>query len=240
VIAALFVEADGCYFGLPNVDPWDIDRDARNYNGPHPIVGHPPCERWGRYWYGGPSCKERKLLGSDGGCFRSALRSVQRFGGVLEHPEASHAWRAFSLNAPPWNGGWVAADDIGGWTCCVSQANYGHDARKMTWLYVFGMPFDKLPSLKWGAPKASRRMEDSYRSRADRREGMRNRHSNGSIENRLGHKARARTPLPFRDLLISIARECDPSKAKPLQELLFTLTPVSSGLSSLAKIHGPR
>ena len=30
MIAALFVETDGCYFGLPGVDPWDVARDARD------------------------------------------------------------------------------------------------------------------------------------------------------------------------------------------------------------------
>ena len=30
-VAALFVETNGCYFGLPNVDPWDEPRDARLY-----------------------------------------------------------------------------------------------------------------------------------------------------------------------------------------------------------------
>ena len=27
-VAALFVATDGVYFGLPNVDPWDRQRDA--------------------------------------------------------------------------------------------------------------------------------------------------------------------------------------------------------------------
>jgi hypothetical protein len=49
MIAALFVETNGCYFNLPGVDPWDINRDARKYAGPHPVVAHPPCQRWGRY-----------------------------------------------------------------------------------------------------------------------------------------------------------------------------------------------
>ena len=49
MIAALFVEKDGAYFGIEGVDPWDISRDARTYPGPHPVVAHPPCERWGRY-----------------------------------------------------------------------------------------------------------------------------------------------------------------------------------------------
>ena len=28
-VAALFVETGGCYFGLAEVDPWDLARDAR-------------------------------------------------------------------------------------------------------------------------------------------------------------------------------------------------------------------
>ena len=67
MIAALYVASRGCYFGLPGVDPWDEARDARLYVGPHPVVAHPPCERWGRYWHGGPSAKVRRVKGDDGG-----------------------------------------------------------------------------------------------------------------------------------------------------------------------------
>lgn len=117
MIAALFVAKGGCYYGLPDVDPWDKERDARLYAGPWPVVAHPPCERWGRYWHGGPSVKIRKTKGDDGGCFAAALAAVRRWGGVLEHPEASAAWRAFGLNTPAKWGGWVVADFEGGWTC---------------------------------------------------------------------------------------------------------------------------
>lgn len=55
MIAALYVQAEGCYFGVDGVDPWDEQRDARLYDGPWPVVAHPPCQRWGRYWYGGPA-----------------------------------------------------------------------------------------------------------------------------------------------------------------------------------------
>ena len=30
LVSALFVETGGCYFGLPHVDPWDEQRDARH------------------------------------------------------------------------------------------------------------------------------------------------------------------------------------------------------------------
>lgn len=119
MIAALFVATGGCYFNLEGVDPWDVVRDARKYDGPHAVVAHPPCERYGRYWSGGPSAKVKREKGDDGGCFKSALESVRKFGGVIEHPEASHAWRMFGLLAPPREGGWIPAGDLVGWTCCA-------------------------------------------------------------------------------------------------------------------------
>ena len=198
MIAALFVETNGVYFGLPHVDPWDRARDARNYRGPYPVVAHPPCERWGRYWNGGPSARVSRELGDDHGCFSAALRSVRRFGGVLEHPEGSHAWRHFGLNAPPRSGGWVVADFEGGWTCCVEQGWYGHRARKATWLYANGVD---LPSLNWGrAPVAFARLDEGFHSAEARRRAIKT-----GICQRLSKRQRAATPIPFRDLLISIA-----------------------------------
>lgn len=54
MIAALYVETNGAYYGLDGVDPWDEERDARLYDGPHPVVAHPPCPRWGKMWFGQP------------------------------------------------------------------------------------------------------------------------------------------------------------------------------------------
>ena len=34
MIAALYVETDGAYFGLGGVEPWDEAKDARRYTGP--------------------------------------------------------------------------------------------------------------------------------------------------------------------------------------------------------------
>lgn len=86
MIAALFVETDGVYYGLEGVDPWDEKRDARKYEGPWPVVAHPPCERWGRYWSGGPSARVKRKLGDDGGCFSAALRAVRTWGGSWSTP----------------------------------------------------------------------------------------------------------------------------------------------------------
>lgn len=198
MIAALFVERGGVYYGSAHVDPWDRARDARCYAGPWPVVAHPPCERWGRYWHGGPSARERRRLGDDGGCFSSALASVRRWGGVLEHPEGSHAWRAFELNIPPRGGGWVVADFGGGWTCCVEQGAYGHRARKATWLYARGV---ELPSLRWGsAPGDFVRLDQGFHSAEERRRAIKT----GACQ-RLSKRQRAATPIEFRDVLLSIA-----------------------------------
>lgn len=192
MIAALFVETGGAYFGLEGVDPWDVTRDARLYPGPWPVVAHPPCERWGRYW------KKGLGPGADGGCFAAALAAVERWGGVLEHPEASHAWRAFGIDAPPRGGGWI--NTRRGWTCCVEQGHYGHRARKATWLYVVGP--GELPMLRWGKATAH---PISPRSAMNAiRRGVRV--SRVGAVAVMSRNQRQRTPLPFRDLLISIAR----------------------------------
>jgi hypothetical protein len=211
VIAALFVETNGVYFGLPDVDPWDVARDARQYAGPHPVVAHPPCERWGRYWSGGPSVRVRRRLGDDGGCFAAALYAVRTWGGVLEHPEASHAWRWFGLNAPPRAGGWISADRYGGWTCCVEQGHYGHPARKATWLYAVdkrserGGWVDGLPVLRWG-PSAGRRLDDGFHSKEEAR-AARTR-PDYKPRDRLTKAENVATPIAFRDVLLAIARRC--------------------------------
>lgn len=184
MIAALFVQKDGCYFGLSEVDPWDEARDARLYAGPWPVVAHPPCERWhqlsavnnARWGY---------KINEDGGCFASALASVRRWGGVLEHPAESRAFRFHRIPKP--NGqGWQRTID-GDWICEIFQSAYGHRATKRTWLLYRG---DYAPPalLDW------RRVRGT--------------HQIGNFDITLPQlpvKERAATPLPFRDLLISIA-----------------------------------
>jgi hypothetical protein len=210
-VAALYVAPGGVYYGLSNVEPWGLpERDARDYAGPHPVVAHPPCQRWGRYWYGGPMLHvqgRRKKLGDDGGCFAAALAAVRTWGGVLEHPAASRAWAVFDLNRPDSAGGWVNADTVGGWTCHVEQCHYGHRARKATWLYACHVP--SLPLLQWGPGKASCCLEEGFHSAV---ECAAAKAANGGRlpqrcrTERLSKRERAATPLPFRDLLLSIAR----------------------------------
>lgn len=201
MIAALYVETGGCYFGLDGVDPWDELRDARKYAGPHPVIAHPPCQRWGKFWHGSTRKPHRFKKGDDGGCFKSALQTIRFYGGVIEHPMDSHAWEAFGIPKPPRSGGWIPTGD-GGWTCCVFQGHYGHVAGKGTWLLVYGMR-EKPPELIWGP------CEQRLHPVAVAKHGIKKATRIG-IMAMLGGKDKTRlrnaTPHPFRDVLIGIAR----------------------------------
>lgn len=192
VVAALFVETDGCYFGLPGVEPWDIQRDARAYAGPHPVVAHPPCDRWHQL-----SAVNHKrwgyIINDDDGCFAAALAAVRAFGGVLEHPAESRAFK-FHRIPEPVAGNWQRTID-GDWVTEVWQSAYGHRARKRTWLLYRGET--PPPSLEWRRSPGS--------------------HQIGFFDRKLPQlptAERAATPVEFRDLLISIARTAAFSEGK--------------------------
>lgn len=194
MIAALFVQTNGAYFGLPEIDPWDIKRDARKYAGPYAVVAHPPCSRWCRL-AGLVEARWGHKRGEDGGCFASALAAVRTWGGVLEHPAYSDAWSAFGLPAPIPGLGWQR-DVYGGWSCHVEQGRYGHPAKKATWLYAHGVT--QLPSLDWRtlADHESTALVSwcgNHTSKFDRRP-------------RVGKRLAAKTPPAFREVLLGIAR----------------------------------
>lgn len=203
LIAALYVEKDGPYFGLPGVDPWDETRDARKYEGPYPVVAHPPCQRWGRFWHGSTRKPHQYKLGDDGGCFKAALDAVRKWGGVIEHPADSKAWDAFGLPKPPRAGGWIPVPTRPReWVCCVYQGHYGHLSGKATWLYVAGMYYSDLPALKWG------KTEQRIHPRALELHGYEKARRIGMMA-MVGGKNKTRirnsTPPEFQDLLLSIA-----------------------------------
>lgn len=185
MIAALYIDPKGSYAGLDGVDPWDEARDARRYRGPHPVVAHPPCQLWTNFAflnfkrYGG----EHNRPGNDAGCFASALAAVRRYGGVLEHPAFTHAWKAHGLHAPLAIG-WTHVNGSE-YVCEVWQSAYGHAARKRTWLFYVG---PKPPELRW-----------------ERRAGT---HQIGwfdRIKPTMSKAAAMATPPEFRDMLLSLA-----------------------------------
>ena len=207
IISALYVDPLGPYSKIKNVDLWGLDRDARTYEGPNPVVAHPPCQRWGKMYAGQPlwikRTGKRKKKGDDNGCFASALHATRIYGGVLEHPCFSHAWDWFNLNKPPRNGGWIKADNHGGWTCCVEQGRYGHYAPKPTWLYAVNC---SLPELRWGSYQVK---DEDFPEWAMKKYGRKKCRRAGLLAFKGGgtdSSDRIHTPFEFRDLLIDIAR----------------------------------
>ncbi|RDC59761.1 hypothetical protein HME9302_00956 [Alteripontixanthobacter maritimus] len=191
MIAALFVQTNGCYFGIDHVDPWDEARDARSYNGPWPIIAHPPCQLWGAMaavnfarWGG-----EHNRPGNDGGCFASALKALRKYGGVLEHPAKSRAWKAYGLQKPK-GIGWARVSDRE-WVCEVWQSAYGHRANKATWLCYVGQ--NEPTALLWDRPRGSHQVGFH-----DQRGPARNKPTLNKAE------ANA-TPLNFRNALLELA-----------------------------------
>lgn len=208
-IAALYVAKGGCYYGLPGVECWDQERDARTYAGPWPVVAHPPCSRWCRL-AGLVEARWGHKKGDDGGTFKAALAAVHQWGGVLEHPAYSDAWQAFGLIVPPSSGCWVRSVLGGGWCCQVEQGRYGHRARKATWLYAVDC---ELPSMEWGYhANQEPHAVGCLASRQRRRKApvlvslCRNHTDPTDDRPRITKKEASATPLAFRDLLIGMAR----------------------------------
>jgi hypothetical protein len=203
-VAALFVDPEGCYGKSKLVRCWGVEQDARGYAGPYPVVAHPPCQRWGRFWHGSTRKPHQYELGDDGGCFAAALSAVRHWGGVLEHCADSHAWACFGLRKPSRSGGWIAADNFGGSTCYVEQGFYGHFSRKPTWLYAC---HTYLPELHWGC--GQQRLHpvalERHGYEKARRIGM-----VAMIGGKDKTKIRDATPPQFAGLLIALAQTARP------------------------------
>ena len=150
-VSVLYCNPRGPYPGLV-ADWWDEKRDARLYAGPNPVVAHPPCNRWSVPFAFVNQTRYGLRVGDDGGCFEAALRAVRAYGGVLEHPAGTHAWKHFRLPRPRL-GQWSTAFVNAGWVAEVSQVAYGHPAEKRTWLYYVG---SETPApADWTRPKAT-------------------------------------------------------------------------------------
>ena len=223
MLAALFVETDGVYANVPCVIPWDEKRDARQYQGPWPVVAHPPCQRWGRMAKGGPSNPNSARVGDDKNCFASALLSLHNYGGVIEHPADSKAWKWFGLNAPKRYKGWqkiegpliwFVENNVFSWTdarasgewytCYVEQYHYGHTSRKGTRLLTNKVPRDRLPELNWtrGPQIIDPKMLAKHGYEKARRIG-----TVALVGGKDKTKIRNATPATFRDVLLKIAGE---------------------------------
>jgi hypothetical protein len=61
-VDVLFARADSNYKAIPSCELYDMQRDARTYDGSCPVVAYPPCRARGRLRaYAAPRPDERNL-----------------------------------------------------------------------------------------------------------------------------------------------------------------------------------
>jgi hypothetical protein len=125
----------------------------------------------------------------------SALQSVRQYGGVLEHPADTKAWDEYGLVRPEF-GTWKqhAFGNGGGmyWVTEVWQVDYGHRARKRTWLLYVGVniPID----MRWDKKQHTACVSGSTNHNA--------RPTNS--KNRVWSKEAKATPVAFAEELIRL------------------------------------
>lgn len=189
--AALYVDAKGVYPRLLGPEYcWDEARDARTYAGPWPVICHPPCGPWGRL--------RHLYKGNEHDCAPRAVEQVRCFGGVLEHPAHSRLWdEPLGLPRPPRVGTFSWVDGYGGFTIEICQCDWGHPARKRTWLYIVGAPRDlRFPPSREPTHWTSGGRTNSSRKGLPVPPGIKV----------CSAQQRRRTPVAFAEWLISIAR----------------------------------
>ncbi len=184
VITVLFAQRHSIYKGIPGLDVWDEDRDARKWAGGRSIIAHPPCAQWSRL----------KAFARKDDWMKShapwSVNQVRRWGGVLEHPSESELWDFCQLPKPG-----ALPDEFGGYSLLVDQCNWGHLARKRTWLYIVGCPLGNLPG-KPTKKEPTHLVDTSKRGRGER------------ALRYLPKSKREGTPLPFAQWLVQIAQQC--------------------------------
>lgn len=186
----LYVDPRGPYPDL--VREWyDEERDAKTYTGPLPVVAHPPCGPW--------SSLRSLSRETTKDCAPHALEQVRRFGGVLEHPRGSTFFDHAGLPRPG-----RLPDAFGGMTFEVSQCDWGHVARKRTWLYVVG--------LRGSMPSAPPPREPTHWASGVHTVGARGKPPAGIKI--CSAEQRRRTPPAFAAWLVDVAARCGMREAQ--------------------------
>jgi hypothetical protein len=130
----LFARKDSIYKQL-GCDVYDIDRDARTWEGGAPCICHPPCRAWGQLRHMAKPRQDEKQLAV------YSIDQIRKYGGILEHPRGSTLWDYLDL--PKGN----QTDSFGGYSICVDQHDFGHKARKRSLLYIVGVQRQDLPNI---------------------------------------------------------------------------------------------
>lgn len=186
-VVALYVDPRGPYPEL--VAEWyDEKRNALTYLGTKPVIAHPPCGPWSNISHLHKSANELAFA-------PHALAIVQRCGGVLEHPKGSMLFDACDLPKPD-------ASDAFGFTIEVAQCDWGHPARKRTWLYIVGLqrPIPPMPPPREPTHWASGGRTRSSRQGSPVPPGIKV----------CSAQQRRRTPPAFASWLVELAGRCTP------------------------------
>ena len=185
-VAVLFARADSIYKTMPGCDVWDIERDALQWQGGAPIVGHPPCRAWaGLAHMAKPRPGEKELA-------IWCVDQIRKWGGVLEHPAKSKLWPAAGLPEPG------KRDAAGGWTLPILQWWWGHKAEKATRLYIVGCEPADIPPIPYRVGYATHVVNTGH--------GVRKGHP--SFRPHCTKKEREATPPALAAWLCELARIC--------------------------------
>lgn len=184
-VVVLYADPRGPYPELVT-EVYDERRDAKTYAGVLPVVAHPPCGPWGPMRH----LNQKQ----DPSCGPHAVEVVRRNGGVLEHPKGSTLFRHCGMPHPG-----ELPDAWGGVTFEVAQVDWGHVARKRTWIYVVGAPPGSIPS---NPPPR----EPTHWCSGVHTPGARGKPPPGIKI--ASAQQRRRTPVAFARFLIAIAERC--------------------------------
>lgn len=122
-VAILCAARKSVYHELPDVDVYDLDRDARTFPGGMPIVAHPPCRAWSRLAknMGHVPIQAEIELGL------WCCQQLRECGGIMEQPRGSLLFCEAGF----------PDSDI--WITEVHQVWWGYPMRKATWLAFCGI-----------------------------------------------------------------------------------------------------
>ena len=175
----VYFVADNSYYRLlPNLDLFDLRRNALSTVSNAPAIYHPPCRSWGRL---------RRLAKTPSGEHWLAVWAVLRmwrYGGVLEHPAGSKLWSFMNLARPG-----QRYDSHGGFSVSLNQSWFGYPAKKNTWLYVVGCEISDLPEMPLCFNAITKTVSSSKK---------------GNVLKELSHSERSRTTLQFNEYLVTV------------------------------------
>lgn len=137
-IAVLCAARKSIYKTFPECDVYDIDRDARTFDGGKPVIAHPPCRLWSAYCAHQAKSKDPEAERDLG---RWCVAQVRQWGGVLEQPAHSRLWDECGIPKSEWT---MPGHE---WSTEVPQYWFGDTREKNTWLFFCGLKPADLPEM---------------------------------------------------------------------------------------------